>query len=279
MSKRYVTLAEKAPFATREVRLVECDELYIHPLSDIHVEAHAHEREALLEKVQEVKEAGENHRILLLGDLADIAIAGTPSFAHGARTPDEALASLEEIFEPVASQIDLMIPGNHERRTKKAAGLDFLSQLAARLRIPDVYRPLATVVRYGFYGRQSRNRKGETYLTPRAHLELYCHHGYGGGRRSGSKLNKAIELRLQKSDADVYLMGHVHEQIGKVGRCVAGWPPRSKEQRFVITGCYLGSESYAINQAYEPVAVGSPVVRAWVYIQADRYHLRTRVEL
>ncbi|MBW1784683.1 MAG: hypothetical protein JRL30_28555, partial [Deltaproteobacteria bacterium] len=41
-------------------------------------------------------------------------------------------------------------------------------------------------------------------------VRVYAHHGYGGGRLTGSKLNKVMALH-QIADAEIYMMGHLHD--------------------------------------------------------------------
>lgn len=47
---------------------------------------------------------------------------------------------------------------------------------------------------------------------PEADCLVYCHHGMGGGRTLGGKLNRLEDL-LKIIEADIYLMGHVHTKV------------------------------------------------------------------
>lgn len=241
------------PFATREVSVDGAKQLVIHPLSDVHVGAERHDSKRLRDRINEIKQAGEHHRVLLMGDLADTAVPINKHYEPGSRTPQEELGALVEIFQPISERIDLIIPGNHEERLLKV-GLDLTMQFAALIGRPDVYRPLPTLVRYSFYRDRTEERRY------RARAELYVHHGYGAGRNAGGKLDKVKALALQKPDAHVYLMGHVHTHATDMDEVPVGWPPRRRRRLYVITGTYQDSEAYAIKQNFPPGAVNSPRV-------------------
>lgn len=241
------------PFATREVAIDGAKQLVIHPLSDVHIGAERHDAKRLRDRLNEIKQAGEHHRVLLMGDLADTATPISKHYQPGAKTPQEELDSLVATFKPIADRVDLIIPGNHEERLLKV-GLDLTAQFAALIGRPDAYRPLPTLLRY-LFRKDVRDDRTQSY---RAKAEIYVHHGYGGGRNAGGKLDKVKALALQKPDAHVYLMGHVHTHATDMDEVPIGWPPKRRRRLYVITGTYQDSEAYAIKQNFPPGAVNSP---------------------
>lgn len=251
----------ETPIFTQEIRLKERG-FVLHPLSDVHIGASGHNKKALEQKVKMITDAPPNHRVLLLGDLADMAIIGSKGQKHGGISPQKELDMLVEVFKPIAERIDLIIPGNHEARMSKACGVSYTQMLAALLGVPDAYRPGATVIRYNM-GENRSSTKMKKYGT--YSVKIFAHHGYGGSRKAGGKINKLLDLKEMYSDSDVYLMGHVHDLISRVGTHTYGWPMKTKRQYFVVTGCYLGGEGvrmegYAMNMGYSPSAVGTPVI-------------------
>lgn len=263
------------PLFTHEVEHLDHDELTLHPISDVHIGASGHHERRFKDKIDRIAKADESHRVLLLGDLADVAIKESVGFSYGARTPDEEQDFLIQALKPIAERVDLIIPGNHERRLIKTVGIDFTRQLAVHLGRPQAYRPATTVLRYKFAGRKFG--KGDT-LAARGLCEILAHHGRGGGRAVGSKIKSNLELRLIKPDCDIYVSGHTHERAVVTKKLVSGWPPRAKLQRFCSTGCFLGTEMYSMNQAYEPAVIGAPVIRVWVKSAGARYDLEHSVE-
>jgi hypothetical protein len=41
---------------------------------------------------------------------------------------------------------------------------------------------------------------------------IYAHHGFGGGRKSGGKVNRLEDAAISFPDCQIYLMGHVHDK-------------------------------------------------------------------
>lgn len=249
----HIGIPKDQPFFTQEAEVKE-KSFILHPISDVHVGAEAHHDKAFKAKLDYIKDHPRNHRILLLGDLMDMSIKESVGFRYGAVTPQQELERMVELLEPVKDRIDLIIPGNHERRTlDRTVGLDVSAQLAALLGRPGVYRPACTVIRYKFNQKKDKNY--------RCNLEILCHHGIGGGRQPGGKINRASSLAVLKPDVDICLMGHVHENAARVEKVWTGFPPKVKRRYVVITGCWLGSEQYSKDAAYPPSVEGAPVIK------------------
>lgn len=226
----------------------------LHPISDVHVGAHNHHRDQFIEKLKKIASSDSTHRIVLIGDLMDNAIRDSVGFSYGATPPQQELETLVELLIPVKDRIDLLIPGNHERRSQdRTAGLDVSAQLAALLGRPEIYRPACTVLQYRFNKRKSGQH--------RTFVEVLCHHGTGGGRKPGGKINRATDLAILKPDVDIVLMGHVHETATRVEKVWTGFPPTAKRRYIIITGCWLGSEQYSKDAAYPPSVEGAPVIQ------------------
>lgn len=252
--------AHSAPLIyTQEIDL-PYKEIIVHPLSDVHIEASGHTGEQFKRRIKRIADAGPEHRVLLLGDLSDIQIVGSKGFKHGAQTPDDAKRLLLDALDSVRDRVDLIIPGNHEARVQRNAGLDFTQQLAVELGIADKYRPAYTALRYRFNVFQKDGSDPRHYKT---RCEILAHHGFGGGRTPGPKINRVSDLQKLKADADCYIMGHVHEQAARMGVVVSGWPPKPKRQWFVLSGCWLAGEQYGRDAAFAHAATGAPSIRAY----------------
>ena len=236
-----------------EHRFPEHKLLVIHPLSDVHIEATTHREADFKRKIEELISLPLNHRILLMGDLMDAAIASSKGFYHGAKTVEWALDALVKTFEPLRNKIDLIIPGNHEERVGRVAGVDITRQFATLIGKANVFRPLPTVVHYAFYGKSSG--------ACQVNAQGFIHHGHGGGNRPGSAVNRMEDLAKWKSDCDFYLMGHVHRKFANADVVYTGWPVREHKRMFVCTGTFLGHEHYAQKFGLAPQrAEGSPVI-------------------
>jgi len=255
------------PFFTQQIKLKH-KSFTIHPISDVHVGAHNHHSKEFKERLKMIEESDDSHRVLLLGDLMDNATKDSVGFSYGAMPPQEELELLVGLLKPIADRVDLIIPGNHERRSQdRGVGMDLSANIAALLGRPDTYRPACTVVQYRFDKRKTGQH--------RTFLEVLCHHGTGGGRKPGGKINRASDLFVLKPDVDICLSGHTHETATRVEKVWTGFPPKVKRRYVVITGCWLGSEQYSKDAAYPPSVEGSPTI--YVRSVQDRPQITVRI--
>ena len=249
---------DNVELAVREVQLPDEKELFLHALSDVHVESPTFRKKAFEAKLTELRRSPKNHRILLLGDMCDAAIASSKGFHHGARTPEDALHDLLAYFKPLADRIDLIMPGNHEARIERVAGLSFTKVLAAQLGRPECFRAGPTLVRY--CAKQAPSHKGTNMY--KVDAKIFCHHVHGGGARPGSSINRIEDLAKTVPDADVYLMGHTHRRFVNQDAIYCGWPLREHRRTFINTGTYEGHEMYGQEKGLPPLlGEGPPVVR------------------
>lgn len=96
-------------------------------------------------------------------------------------------------------------------------------------------------------------------------FRIFAHHGAGSSATPGGKLNRVIKF-MQDFEADIYMMGHVHDQKGQRrvrieanAKCDA---LVQKESIGVITGSYLkcypqGHSSYGEQKGYSPTSLGA----------------------
>jgi hypothetical protein len=83
-------------------------------------------------------------------------------------------------------------------RISKAIGLDILGLICRKLGIGDKYSPGFLVIRLSL---------------PKTAWYIVLHHGYGGGRLKGGKINNLQRLGNLFPNADFILMGHTHDFI------------------------------------------------------------------
>jgi len=243
-----------APLGHVSVALPKFRDVFLHCLSDVHIAADRHQRKALDARLRRVKEGGPSHRLILHGDWMDYCNKTGKSFRHGAMSPQAELDEVVKILAPFASQIDLMLNGNHEFRSERESGLDAMATIAARIGCARAYRRGPSVVRYSYH--KSTGNHGSC----RFHAEILVHHGFGGGT-PGAASNNIEKLANWKQDADVVVMGHNHQNNIRKRVVYTGWPPRMHEQTLVTTGTFVDGESYAMEMGLAPSWVGAPLIR------------------
>jgi len=110
---------------------------------------------------------------------------------------------------------------------------------------------------------------------------IYIHHGAGGAQTPGGKLNKLAQF-MQRFDADVYFVAHMHDQKGQRLVTIGANPKCTKlvehERLGIITGSYLrtyaqGVTTYGEVKGYAPVCLGA----AWVSFCPDKQTMHGEV--
>lgn len=137
---------------------------------------------------------------ILNGDLAETATkisVGMGHFEEDVNLPGQ-LQMLHEILLPLAEagKILGMGPGNHEERVANMIGINPMSMLAEKLKVPY----------FGYQGFFSL-KVGDVRYT------MVAHHGAGGGGTNGSKANASEKMNKVCGNADVYFSGHTHGKM------------------------------------------------------------------
>ena len=207
-------------------------------LGDVHYEAQGCKRELLDAWIVDVRASGAYW--LCIGDLFDAQTLTAPGGIKAKASAvdlEDAMDRLEAAFLPIREKCLGMIPGNHEERISRFGGIDPIRQLTTRLEIS--YDPLRLALQLTFS------------KTMRAY-RLYALHGYGGGRRMGSRANKLEDLSAVV-DANIYVMGHMHTPMVFTDH----------KRVYTMTGSFLGYEGYPIRQGYKPSGSEMPFLRIY----------------
>jgi len=235
-----------------------------YPIGDIHLGAYSCDEDLLVRDLKRIRE-NPFARVLLMGDLGDFIGRNDPRFDSNALAdwiPVRKVSTLLETqvgrivdhFKPIADQGKIIgaLMGNHEEKVAKHYGFDIHGAICRQLMVSDL--GYSALIRLKF----KRSTVGHT-------LVIYAHHGHGGGRKSGSKINRIHDAGAD-FEADIYLMGHTHER---------GWAPMkpmlvvdsreekivSRERVYGMTGSYLktferGMAGYGEIKGFPPVSLG-----------------------
>lgn len=172
-------------------------------LSDLHIGDRLCNLKLIKDVLTEVKNS-DNTFIILNGDLINNATKNSVSNVYDDNlTPMESIVKLCEILEPIKDRILVIHPGNHEARTYKEDGIDIIRIVAKQLGIEDRF----SEGWWYLYLTLGLGEKGRPVM-----YTITGVHGYGGGRKSGGKINNLVEMG-DKVIADIYVMGHTHTPI------------------------------------------------------------------
>jgi hypothetical protein len=158
-----------------------------------------------------------------------------------------------EWFEPYKDNIALMGMGNHEDSVLKNYGYNLIDELCSNLGVMSTG--------YEAFTRFKRNGKGLP-------LWLYQNHGFGGG--GATKGISAFQKIILKNPADIYWMGHIHEQYAgnEMVRKVSNKGKVSlKKQSYVRTSTYKQNDPYLIRKAGSGIR---PLGSYWLKITEDK---------
>jgi hypothetical protein len=183
---------------------------------------------------------------------------------HLARLADVIESQVEEFLEicrPILCREKCLglLRGNHEEMALLYHGVDPVDRLVAETGVRDLGYAALMVL--------SLRRNHDTRT-----LTVFAHHGHGGGRTAGWKVNRLREM-MGFVQADIYLMGHVHDRIVDdmdiLCAAQSGRTYRLGTKRVVLatTGTFYrtyGSErgGYAERRLYPPTPIGPVVVSA-----------------
>lgn len=215
-------------------------------LSDFHIGDSLCDIKKIKEVLQEVHDSN-NTFIILNGDLINNATKNSVSNVYDEEmSPMEAIIKLVDLLEPVKDKILVIHPGNHENRTYKEDGVDIIRIVAKSLGIEDRFSEGWWYL-YLTMGLNEKNRPVMYTITGV--------HGYGGGKKSGGKINNLVEMS-DKVIADIYVMGHTHTPIMTRNTIyVPDLQHRTlvkKDKYYLMTNAFLEYGGYGEKLGYTP---------------------------
>lgn len=223
------------------------DGITIIPIADVHIGDKLSNLKLLKEALQRIKEEPNTYTIIN-GDLCNMALKNSKSDVYSDDlSPMEQVLKATELLEGIKNKILVISTGNHEDRTMKETNIDVTRLIAKQLGIEDRYAN-AWWYLYLTLGKDIKGRPITYGITGV--------HGYGGGRKSGGKINR-LEDMSQVVIADLYLMSHTHKPIS-TKNCIYIPYYQSKalskqEMYYLMTNSFLESDGgYAEKMGFPP---------------------------
>ena len=223
------------------------DKVTIIPIADVHIGDKLANLKLLKEALQRIKDEP-NTFTIINGDLCNMALKNSKSDVYSDQlSPMEQVLTATELLEDIKNKILVISSGNHEDRTMKETNIDVTRLIAKQLGIEDRYAD-AWWYLYLTFGKDNKGRAITYGITGL--------HGYGGGRKSGGKINR-LEDMSQVVIADLYLMSHTHKPIS-TKNCIYVPYYQSKslskqEMYYLMTNSFLESDGgYAEKMGLAP---------------------------
>jgi hypothetical protein len=267
--------------------------------SDIHWLAQACAEKEVMRTVQEIIAdphtfwigGGDYGEFIGFGDAKRFdpdAISERVSVKDLGRLGKKTYEGVRDLFDPIKDKCLGLIVGNHEKQyMRRQQQEDLHGWLCTELGVADLgYSCLMDVV----FCRASKLTKVPVLRAtapPRSaghanqSFRVWCHHGAGAAQTKGGKINRLSSF-MRNFDADIFFMGHVHDQMGcrlQVLKADADCVKlRNREKIGVVSGSYLKTYaqdiiSYGEQKGYEPTTLGA----AHVMIKPDTREVWGRV--
>ena len=152
--------------------------------------------------------------------------------------------------------------GNHEAMLELRQGIDSYYPLCDMMQYStwELALGYSAIIKVRFINETDEGNRSGSHS-----LKIYVHHGAGGGRKKGAKVNRVQDLAMSFPDCQIYCMGHVHDRIAFIDAALD-----SKEQKdelkdrpraFGVTGTYKktylqGGRGYGERAQYPPTSLG-----------------------
>jgi len=163
---------------------------------------------------------------------------------------------LVEKFKPIKKKCVGLLRGNHEDTYEVNHSTALVQTICEELDVR--YLDYCTAFDLVF---KAPRKQTESF-------KVWAHHGAGFAATTGGKINKLKKAMTEVFDADIYLMGHMHEQLTHSQPMLAqdaGGELQSREKLGIVSGAYMatyrdGGSTYGEKKMYSPVALGSVAV-------------------
>lgn len=194
-------------------------DITIIPIADVHLGSPQCMEQDFIEFIDTVKKRPDVY-LILGGDLIDNGTrSSVTSPFHATMPPSVQKREMANILEPVKDKILCIIPGNHERRSRKEVDDDPCLDIACMLDIGHLYRENLAFLHLQL-GEQLTSGGARKPGRARPSYNIVVVHGNGGGILTGGAVNRAENFGYVIDGMDALILGHTHKpfttQPGKI---------------------------------------------------------------
>jgi len=263
--------------------------VYLVPLGDLHVGTKNCDEDKLLATIEYIREH-KNVYWIGIGDYIE-AINYTDKRFDPDNLSEKFQKSLSnlhlaqmkyviDMLKPIRQRCMGLLEGNHEDKIRLHYHTNVTAVMAYELGVDELGN--TCMIRWVM----ERSLKGTSRDASSRSVVIFATHGWGGGRTIGAKVNR-IQEYSKYFDADIYLMGHVHNKLTDNEERLYISPfgtPRlyARKRVFGITGSFFktyqeGSKSYAEKAGYPPTTTGVIKVRIEPFVR--EHHEGKQIEM
>lgn len=183
------------------------NEINIYPVFDAHYGSVNHCEREFREYLKLIQSDPVGYTVLG-GDLVNNNIGGKMIPWEDTMSPHQQLSDMVELLKPLAEngRILCSVRGNHEFRAMKNAYIDTSSIIMSKLDLSDRYRPDIAFLSIGI-GKRTHGKKGSDSAV---RYIVGVTHGFGGGLKTGSTVNRSEDFWAGYEGIDIGISGHTH---------------------------------------------------------------------
>lgn len=181
-------------------------DINIYPIYDVHYGSANHCEREFREYLKLIQLDPDGY-VVLGGDLVNNNIGNMIPW-EDTESPHRQLMDMVELLKPLAERNRILcsVRGNHEFRTMKSSYIDSSSIIMSKLNLENRYRPDIAFLSIGI-GTRTHGKRGSD---PATRFIVGVTHGFGGGMKTGSTVNRAEDFWVGYEGLDIGISGHTH---------------------------------------------------------------------
>lgn len=185
----------------------------------------------------------QNMYVICIGDLMETALKDSKGVQDQSEWIEDQYLWVKNVLTPIKDdgRLIALVEGNHEKRATRN-WIRTTRLLSKELNIP---------YSHGYMIINIILKKGDK----RRLYKIAVHHGYGWARSRGGQIGAVERMIKVVADADVYVMGHLHNKFAIPTAIYRG--DEIVEVLIGMTGAYLSYGGYVEDKLYPPPARGS----------------------
>jgi len=197
------------------------DHIKITPIGDVHIGGKDCDKKLLDACIEKIS-SDENHYWIGMGDFGEFINFRDKRFDPSeldeeirtedlCRLPRVQSEMIARRLAKIKSKCLGLLCGNHEETIRLRHEQDIHWNLCHAVYDPENDWGIQSANGYDL-GYSAIIRLRINRLQTSRSVAIYCHHGAGGGRKTGGKVNRLEDIAITFPDCGIYLMGHVHDK-------------------------------------------------------------------
>lgn len=235
----------------------EREDIHIYPVGDLHLGSKEHMAKEWATFCENVLDDKHGY-LVLVGDLINNCTRSSIGNSWDDNlSPREQKERMVKQLMPLKDRIIASVPGNHEYRSVRETEYNPSYDIMCNLGLSDLWRENIAFIRIRIGEKKRNGLLNPTYI-------LTVVHGAGGGRKTGSAVNRAEDFAYIIDGSDALILGHTHRpfvtQPCKI--CIDPHNGKVKQKPFKVISVtsWLNYGGYAARKMLNPVSHAPQII-------------------